>query len=173
MRLTREFCFEMAHALHHYKGECRNIHGHSYKLSVTVIGSSSNAAAPEGMVMDLKQLKEIVNKAVIADFDHALVLNEEVPPRVVQAIKSISPKVMLLPEEPTVENLLTCFAARIRQLLPRNVTLHHLLLRETATSFAEFFEKDNLPPPMHHKSERADFNITEVLGPECFPGYTY
>ena len=39
IRITKKFEFEAGHALYGYDGKCKNIHGHSYKLWVTVIGS--------------------------------------------------------------------------------------------------------------------------------------
>ena len=39
IRLTKEFTFETGHALYGYDGLCKNVHGHSYKLAVTVIGT--------------------------------------------------------------------------------------------------------------------------------------
>ena len=38
IRITKKFAFETGHALYGYDGKCKNVHGHSYKLSVTVIG---------------------------------------------------------------------------------------------------------------------------------------
>ena len=69
----------MAHALLGYDGPCRNIHGHTYYLSVTVIGEpQQDASDPKlGMVMDFSDLKKIVNEKVICVFDHVLVLNEK------------------------------------------------------------------------------------------------
>ncbi len=67
VRVTKEFTFEMAHALFNYNGACRNIHGHSYKLQVTVIGSpSTDEHNPKlGMVLDFSILKGIVNPLII------------------------------------------------------------------------------------------------------------
>ena len=58
LRITKLFAFEMAHALTDYEGRCSNIHGHSYKLAVTVSGEA--AASPLGMVIDFSCLKAIV-----------------------------------------------------------------------------------------------------------------
>jgi 6-pyruvoyltetrahydropterin/6-carboxytetrahydropterin synthase len=67
----------MAHALKGYDGPCRNIHGHSYELYVTVIGKPLNdAGSPKnGMLMDFGDLKKIVRKCIVEEFDHGLVLN--------------------------------------------------------------------------------------------------
>ena len=76
IRLTKEFSFEAAHALDGYDGPCREIHGHSYRLFVTVKGTpAENAADPKcGMVLDFGVLKRIVGEEIVSRFDHALVL---------------------------------------------------------------------------------------------------
>ena len=76
IRVTKEFRFEMAHALAGHDGPCRNIHGHSYLLSVTLTGTPVNdpASPKNGMVMDFSDLKKIVDSAIVRPFDHALVL---------------------------------------------------------------------------------------------------
>ena len=78
IRLTKEFSFEMAHALAGYDGPCREIHGHSYKLFVTVRGiPEQNPNSPKyGMVMDFGDLKRIVNRLIVDRYDHAFVLRE-------------------------------------------------------------------------------------------------
>ncbi len=62
IRISKEFQFEMAHALYGYNGPCKNIHGHSYKLCVCVIGDviKDETNAKNGMVMDFSDLKKIV-----------------------------------------------------------------------------------------------------------------
>ncbi|HQQ12325.1 MAG TPA: 6-carboxytetrahydropterin synthase, partial [Bacteroidales bacterium] len=62
IRITKEFKFEMAHALLGYDGPCRNVHGHSYELIVTVIGEpiAETGHVKLGMVMDFGDLKRIV-----------------------------------------------------------------------------------------------------------------
>ncbi len=62
IRITKQFNFETGHALYGYDGKCRNVHGHSYKLSVTVIGTpiTDTAHVKLGMVIDFGDLKKIV-----------------------------------------------------------------------------------------------------------------
>jgi 6-pyruvoyltetrahydropterin/6-carboxytetrahydropterin synthase len=145
IRLTKEFHFELAHALEGYDGACRNIHGHSYVLYVTVIGSPiSNEKDPKlGMIMDFGDLKKIVHENIINRFDHALLLNQK--SAMLQTLRSENfQKVESLPVQPTCENLLPYFAEIISTRLPKGVNLHHIKLNETATSFAEWYASDNL-----------------------------
>ena len=64
IRISKEFRFETGHALFGYDGLCKNVHGHSYKLTVTLIGKpiieSNNVKF--GMIMDFSDLKKIINK---------------------------------------------------------------------------------------------------------------
>jgi len=144
IRLTKEFKFEMAHALKGYDGLCRNIHGHSYELLVTVTGIpvSDTASTKLGMVMDFGDLKKIVRKSIIDEFDHALVINRESKDDF-NVDAEMFGRTILVDYQPTSENMLVDFVARLKNKMPANVKLHHLLLRETVTSYAEWFAEDN------------------------------
>ena len=143
VRITKEFKFEMAHALHGYDGLCKNIHGHSYKLCVTVKGEVKNDSgnAKDGMVLDFDILKSIVKPEIINKYDHSLVLNANSPHSEIDL--SAFEKVFFLPYQPTSENLVTDFALKIKSKLPDWVELHKVVLSETATSFAEWNSQDN------------------------------
>lgn len=146
IRLTKEFTFEAAHALEGYDGACREIHGHSYRLFVTVKGEpESDPASPKcGMVMDFGVLKAIVNEQIVARLDHAFVVRRsETNDRLCEALGARFGRIVRVAYQPTCENLLADFAARLRASLPAGVALHALRLHETATSFAEWFAEDN------------------------------
>ena len=108
IRITKEFQFEMAHALYGYDGPCKNIHGHSFYLSVTVIGpvKHKDNHPKNGMVADFSQLKEIVKSGIIDDFDHSLVLNGNTPHKKFVKRNTIFEKIILVDYQPTCENLL-------------------------------------------------------------------
>ena len=146
IRLTKEFNFEMAHALKGYDGACRHIHGHSYRLFVTVIGSpSSDLNDPKlGMVMDFSVLKGIVGKLIVDRYDHALILRDCDEKRELQEeMQKEFQKVEIIDYQPTCENMISHFADWIKAELPSNVALHHIKLHETATSYAEWYACDN------------------------------
>ena len=145
IRITKHFDFETAHALYGYDGKCRNIHGHSYQLYVTVIGTPIDVTGhvKNGMVMDFGDLKQIVKAEIVDIFDHATVLNENSPHRdLADKIQGHSPKVLLVAYQPTSENMIVDFAGRISKKLPKNVKLHSLKLYETQNSYAEWFADD-------------------------------
>ena len=145
IRITKEFKFEMAHALKGYDGPCRNIHGHSYELLVTISGHPiTDESSPKlGMVMDFGDLKKIVRKTIVDVFDHALVLNSSMPNDLTEKLSENFEKVILLDYQPTSELMIADFANRIIKKLPSNVNLKYLLLRETITSYAEWYAEDN------------------------------
>lgn len=145
IRITKMYDFEMAHVLKDYDGPCRNIHGHSYKLFVTVTGSPINDpdSPKKGMVMDFKDLKAIVKTHIVDRFDHALVINSETDPAMIDSMKKHMDNVIVVDYQPTSENLIVDFAGIIKSLLPGTVQLHSLRLWETATSYSEWFAEDN------------------------------
>ncbi len=146
IRVTKEFRFEMGHALHGYDGLCKNIHGHSYRLFVTVIGSpiTDKANKKQGMVIDFGDLKRVVNDEIVDKFDHAIVLNETQKNEVIKVDDSpLFERYYLLPYQPTCENMVADFAQRIQKRLPENVSLFSLKMYETATSYAEWYASDN------------------------------
>jgi len=145
IRVTKEFSFEMAHALTNYDGPCRNIHGHSYRLFVTVTGIPSDdfQNPRNGMVIDFSELKEIVGKEIISVFDHALTVNDAYGDGRMEVFSNMFNNVILVGYQPTCENLIVDFAERIKKRLPGKVSLHSLKLYETANSYAEWFGSDN------------------------------
>jgi len=145
IRITKEFSFEMAHALWNYDGPCRNVHGHSYRLFVTLSGiPSEDLQDPKnGMVIDFTDLKNIVKKEIINVFDHALTVSGNYDSEKLEVFKTMFGNTVVTEYQPTCENLVADFASRIKKQLPGNVTLHSLKLYETATSFAEWHASDN------------------------------
>ncbi len=143
VRLTKEFRYEGAHALMGYDGKCRHIHGHSYILYVTVKGSpSSDIASPKcGMLLDFTELKKIVNETIVFKFDHALTIREGAP--LIDELKAQYDNIIVLPFQPTCENLVIHFAELLSQRLPKEVKLFSLKLYETATSYVEWFAEEN------------------------------
>ena len=143
IRITKAFKFEMAHALHGYDGLCKNIHGHSYRLWVTIRGEIKNDKGhkKDGMLMDFDEIKQIIKPEIIEKYDHSLVLNANSPHAEIDL--STFEKVFYLPFQPTSENLVNDFAKLIKSNLPENIELLKVVLSETTTSFAEWNLEDN------------------------------
>jgi 6-pyruvoyltetrahydropterin/6-carboxytetrahydropterin synthase len=146
IRITKQFSFETGHALYGYDGKCKNVHGHSYKLSVTVIGSpiTDNNHVKFGMVIDFGDLKKIVKEQIVDVFDHATVFNKNTPHvELAHELKNRGHHVILVDYQPTSENMVIDFSIKIKNLLPEQTKLHSLRLQETDSSFAEWFASDN------------------------------
>jgi 6-pyruvoyltetrahydropterin/6-carboxytetrahydropterin synthase len=145
IRVTKRFHFEMAHTLHGYDGLCRNIHGHSYNLEVTISGEPRNDPGypKDGMVLDFSELKEIVKTHVVNPFDHALMVSSLVPEEQKQLLRQTTHRFIVVGFQPTSENMVAHIAEILRANLPSGVSLFSVRLFETATSFAEWFAADN------------------------------
>ena len=146
IRITKQFSFETGHALYGYDGKCKNVHGHSYKLSVTVIGQpiTDSNNVKYGMVIDFTDLKKIVREEIVDVFDHATVFNMNTPHiELANELKQRDHHVILVDYQPTSENMVVDFAGKIQKRLPLNIKLHSLRLQETESSFAEWFAYDN------------------------------
>ncbi len=146
IRITKEFFFEMAHALWNYDGPCSNIHGHSYRLLVTVLGEPIKDPfnAKCGMVLDFGELKKIVKEEIIERFDHAVVISSLVPEDNYKSMGAMFENKLIVDYQPTCENFLIEFQQKISQKLPLHLKLVALRLHETPTSFAEWLYSDNV-----------------------------
>ncbi len=146
IRITKQFNFETGHALYGYDGKCKNLHGHSYKLSVTVIGTpiSDTTNVKYGMVIDFGDLKKIVKEEIVDVFDHATVFNKNTPHlELGEELQKRGHNVILTDYQPTSENMVIDFAKRIEVRLPKTIQLFSLKLQETETAYAEWYAVDN------------------------------
>ncbi len=145
IRITKHFDFEAAHALHGYDGKCKNIHGHSYQLFVTVIGTPIDEKdhPKNGMVLDFGDLKRIVKTEIVDVYDHSIVLNQNSDHLdLAKRISDYSHRIVMVAYQPTSEMMLLDFAEKIKAKLPDYVALHSLKLYETNNSYAEWFADD-------------------------------
>ena len=145
VRLSKEFHFEMGHALLNYDGLCRHIHGHSYKLLITVIGEPlDDRQDPKlGMVMDFSDLKAAVKEPIVDYFDHSLVINREAERYLPDEPHAMYDKIHILDFQPTCENLVLYIAEIVKARLSPGIELFSVRLYETATSYAEWYAADN------------------------------
>jgi len=146
IRITKQFTFETGHALYGYDGKCKNVHGHSYKLFVTVMGQPimDTTNVKFGMVIDFGDLKKIVKEEIVDIFDHATVFNQNTPHiELAKELKDRGHHVILVDYQPTSEMMAIDFAKKIKDRLPENIKLHAIKLQETDSSFAEWFASDN------------------------------
>jgi len=135
----------MAHALWNYDGVCKHIHGHSYKLFVTIRGVPIRD--PEdiklGMVLDFSDLKKLVKGPIVDKLDHSLVLNNVAKDKIPDKSNQMYSKVHLFDFQPTCENLVLHIVDKLKPTMPKGIDLYSVRLYETASSFAEWYMDDN------------------------------
>lgn len=146
IRITKEFQFEMAHALWNYDGKCKNIHGHTYILYVTILGEPINNEkdVKNGMIMDFGDLKKIIKENIFDTHDHYVVINNNSPHKDIEFEKYNIENVQRKNYQPTCEMMVIEFVEILQKKLPENVKLVNLKLYETQTSCAEWNLYDNL-----------------------------
>lgn len=125
-RVTKQFRFEAAHQLPNHVGQCRNLHGHSYLLEVTMSGlvNQNRGVSSEGMVIDFKDVSDLVKVHIIEVVDHQF-LNDIVP-------QEFHPT--------TAENLARWFFTRISNYMKNmgwRQQLESIRVWETTTAYAE------------------------------------
>lgn len=146
IRITKIFTFETAHVLYNYDGKCKNMHGHSYKLFVTVKGKpKQDLGHPKnGMVVDFGDIKAIVKDEIVDPWDHAVLVNAASPHKILgEDLEAKGHKVIYCYYQPTCENMLYHIAEKIRKRLPDHISLAYLKLHETENSYGEWFAEDN------------------------------
>lgn len=142
-KVTKEFRFEMAHVLSNYNGPCGNLHGHSYRLLVTL--ESDNLI--DGMVLDLNVIKRLVNENIISELDHSLAVNantdDDFEKYLMMLCINHKKKITLFPFRTTAENMARYIYENINDLLNTNYincTCSKVQLYETTTGCAEYSE---------------------------------
>ncbi len=138
IQLTKIFQFEMAHAIHGYPGACKNIHGHSYELHVTVsaVNDNKNYIPAPGFVMDFKEIKRLVYNSIIAGLDHKVILSSKF--LLDNPAYTSQENLVQWEAEPTAENMLIFIKQKLTNQLPAEVKLVQLKLYETKDSYAEW-----------------------------------
>ena len=147
IRITKIFTFETAHVLYNYDGKCKNMHGHSYKLFVTVKGKPINDLEnpKNGMVVDFGDIKKIVKEEIVDVWDHAVMINGDSPHKSLgESLENQGHKVIYCGFQPTCENMLYAIAHKIKSRLQGDVSLAYLKLHETENSYGEWFAEDNI-----------------------------
>lgn len=145
IRVTKQFGFEMSHALLNYDGLCRSIHGHSYKLQITVTGEPMQQPGhcKDGMVIDFSILKKLLQENIVSRLDHSLMINQEAPVDKLNSLGQMYERHHVVPFQPTTENLVVYIAGKVKPLLPEHIQLFSVRLFETSSSFAEWYASDN------------------------------
>jgi 6-pyruvoyltetrahydropterin/6-carboxytetrahydropterin synthase len=132
--VTKTVKFDAAHVLTNHQGLCKNLHGHTYRVDVSV---SQAADDDRDMVIDFKDLKGIANEVVCDRFDHAFIYNtESVGEREIAAVvEKNGMRTVAIPFRSTAENLAKLFFSDLKARIPGLVAVK---VWETADSCAEY-----------------------------------
>ena len=132
LTVSKQCQFDAAHVLTRHEGQCRNLHGHTYRVIVEV------AEAEDGrdMVIDFKDLKQVIREVILDRFDHAFIYNEasESECEIAAVIAKHGMKSVGLPFRSTAENL----ARHFFQGLAERVKVVSVKVYETPESCAEY-----------------------------------
>jgi 6-pyruvoyltetrahydropterin/6-carboxytetrahydropterin synthase len=131
VKIAKEFRWEMGHRLPEHFGNCKNIHGHSYKMTVEIEGEIN----PLGMVMDYYDLKKVVNP-LIEKLDHAFMVNNE-DSLVIDFLETMKSKKVVVNFPSTVENICIYIIDQIKDSFPPNVKSLCVRVYETYDDYAE------------------------------------
>lgn len=141
MKVTKEITFDAAHMLSNYEGKCNNLHGHTYKLQVTL---ESEIDSQTHMVLDFNELKTVLYSVVMSMFDHAVLFSEEdirteAENELLLWARKYNKKFIVIPGKTTCEDLAPYIKKLIESELQNKKIDVKVSLRlwETPTSFAE------------------------------------
>jgi 6-pyruvoyltetrahydropterin/6-carboxytetrahydropterin synthase len=114
-------------------------------LFVTLSGTpvDDNNNSKNGMVIDFTEVKNIVLKKIVNQFDHSVVVSSDFDKEKMEMMTKTFGNTVIVNYQPTCENLVADFAERLKNELPAGVHLHSLRLYETAKAYAEWFASDN------------------------------
>ena len=134
LKATKTVRFDAAHILTNHQGLCRNLHGHTYRVDVTVAQAPD---AAQDMVIDFKDLKRVCEEVMVARFDHAFIYDESSPVEreIAEVLARNDMRTVPLPFRSTAENLARHFFMSMRERLPG---LSSVKVWETPDSVAEY-----------------------------------
>ncbi|MBM7623336.1 6-carboxytetrahydropterin synthase QueD [Sporohalobacter salinus] len=143
--VTKSFSWDMAHMLAGHENQCKNLHGHTYKLEVEVASKSGGlkkAGAGQGMIIDFKDLKQVVRKEIVSPLDHAFLYwvksPDEVEHQLASTLQEAGRKVVSVDFRPTAENMANYFLETLQNSFAEsNIEVLSIRVWETSTSYAE------------------------------------
>ena len=134
--VTKSVKFDAAHILTNHQGLCKNLHGHTYRVDVSVTQPDDD---PRDMVIDFKDLKSVATSIICDRFDHAFIYStaSEGESEIASVVEKHGMRTVALPFRSTAENLARYFFGELKPLIPGLVSVK---VWETADSCAEFCE---------------------------------
>ena len=132
--VTKSVKFDAAHILTNHNGLCKNLHGHTYRVEISV---SQDGGDGSDMVIDFKDLKRIATEVICERFDHAFIYNtaSEGEREIASVVEKHAMRTVALPFRSTAENLAQYFYGELEERIPG---LSVVRVWETADSCAEY-----------------------------------
>lgn len=132
--VTKTIRFDAAHILTNHRGLCKNLHGHTYRVDVTVAKDDSDT---RDMVIDFKDLKATMQKYITDVFDHSFIYDETSAgeSEIAAVLNKHSMRIVKMPFRSTAENLARYF---FDLLVPHIVGLSAVTVWETPDSCATY-----------------------------------
>lgn len=132
MKVAKEFKWEMGHRLPEHFGNCKNIHGHSYKMIIEFEGELNK----DEMIIDFYDIHRIINP-LIEKLDHAFMVNEN-DTVVIEFLEKIKSKMLVVDFNSTVENICKFILKEIKKFdMPPNISSVAVRIYETNEDYAE------------------------------------
>lgn len=132
MKIAKEFRWEMGHRLPEHFGQCKNIHGHSYKMLVEFEGELDK----NEMIIDYYDVEKIINP-IIEKLDHAFMVNKE-DKLVLDFLEKMNSKKVVVDFQSTAENICKHLLNEVKKApLPENVSSIKVRVYETPFDYAE------------------------------------
>ena len=134
--VTKTIKFDAAHVLTNHQGLCKNLHGHTYRVDVSVAQAEGDAS---DMVMDFKDLKRVATEVVCERFDHAFIYNTESEGEreIASVVERHGMRTAPIPFRSTAENLARLFYVELKKRIPGVASVK---VWETQDSCAEYSE---------------------------------
>lgn len=147
VNVTKEITFDCAHMLSGHESLCKNLHGHTYKVQITVSGTLITEGSSKGMVIDFKHLKRAIQEIIVNQFDHATIISapgyrNEAEEELLKWLQKHNMRHFIMPTRTTAENMAGYFESAIINHLTEELGLDNIdfvtaRVYETPTSFAE------------------------------------
>lgn len=147
VHITKEVTFDCAHMLSGHEALCKNLHGHTYKVLVTVVGEPLKEGSSAGMVMDFKHLKTAINEVITDKFDHAVIFSSadfrnRAEEELYEWAKAHGMRHFVMMKRTTAEQMAYYFSNKIEDYLKHELGLTNIhycscKVYETPTSYAE------------------------------------
>ena len=147
LSVTKEVTFDCAHMLSGHAALCKNLHGHTYKVQITVYGTQIQEGSSAGMVIDFKHLKQAIQEVIMDKFDHAVIFSDLQYRNLAEQdlyewATAFGMRHFVMPTRTTAENMAIFFKKAIHDYLVEVIRLDNIdfvvaKVYETPTSYAE------------------------------------